>query len=288
MALPVMAQTGTAGTTGSNDLNGTPTNGTTNNGSTTTTDNGTYNNGSTTTDNGTSTTTGGTYDNGTTTGTTTTTVTGTETVPGATTGTGYSDGNTRIVNGQQVPSNRTNPNAPSHSPNGGMTATGTIVSWNHNELVLHTSTGINHFKMMPSTTGYTTNFQEGQVAAVDFERNEQGVMIAKQVRLGASTRTTTGTLTTAPADTTSGTTTTDTTNNNTASTYPSTTDTTTSTYPSTTDTTSNTTDTTASTATDTTTGTTSGTRMPATASESPLVALLGLLALAGAAGLRRL
>ena len=29
---------------------------------------------------------------------------------------------------------------------------GKIVSWNHNELVLRTSTGITHFKMVPETT----------------------------------------------------------------------------------------------------------------------------------------
>ena len=231
---------------------------------------------------------GGTYDNGTGT-TTTTTTTGTSTTP---TGTGYTAGSAGTVNGAPVQEQRTNPAVPTHSPHSGLTATGTIVSWNHSELVLRTSTGLTHFKMMPNTTGYNGNgtFQEGQTASVDFDRNEQGVLIARQVRLGegVAQTTTTTTVTSTPATVDNTTTTTGTTDTTAATTTTPDTSATTTTpdttsYNNNTATTTTDTDTTSSTA-----STTSGTRMPATASDSPLVALLGLMALGAAAGLRRL
>jgi len=264
IALPAMAQnTGTtSGSTGSTDT----TMGTNNNGTTGSTYDNNANN-------------GGTYDNGTAT-TNTTTGTSTDTTTGTTTGTETRPGTFTGVGGN-ASDERTHPAVPTHSNGSALTATGTIVSWNHDELVLHTSNGITHFKMVPSTTGYNGpgTFQEGQMASVDFDRNEQGVLIARQVRLGTMTTATTATTTSEPIATTT------TTTDNTASVgVPSTP------APDTTSSTTTTPDTTASTDNTTTTDNTSttSTRMPATASDSPLVALLGLAALGAAAGLRRL
>jgi hypothetical protein len=257
MALPAVAQS-TGTTTSSTDT----TMGTNNNGTTT---GSTYDN---------TATTGSTYDNGTatttTTGTESTTVNGTATTPGFTAG---------------PEDRRTHPAVPTHTEAGAMTATGTIVSWNHDELVLHTSNGITHFKMMPDTVGYNGpgTFQEGQTAAVDFNRNEQGVLIARQVRLGTTTTATTATTTSEPIATTT------TTNDNTASVAPAPVpEAAPAPAPEVTTPPATTYNETPSTTTDTTTNETTSTKMPATASDSPLIALLGLAALGAAAGLRRL
>lgn len=99
-----------------------------------------------------------------------------------------------LTNTQQPAEVRTNPVVPTHSNDPGLTAQGTVVSWNDDEVVMRTSTGLTHFKLLPGTTGMRT-FTEGQAIAIDFTRNEQGVLLAKQIRaadLTPTTETTTG------------------------------------------------------------------------------------------------
>ena len=101
---------------------------------------------------------------------------------------------TSLTNTQQPAEERTNPTSPMHSNDPGLTARGTVVSWNDDEVVLRTTTGLTHFKLMPNTVGSRT-FTEGQALAIDFQRNEQGVLLAKQIRsadLAPVTETTTG------------------------------------------------------------------------------------------------
>src|SRR5689334_10681324 len=48
-----------------------------------------------------------------------------------------------------VQEERTNPAVPTHSPNSGLTASGSVASWNDQEVVLRTATGLTHFKLLP-------------------------------------------------------------------------------------------------------------------------------------------
>ena len=176
-----------------------------------------------------------------------------------------------------VQEERTNPAVPTHSPNSGLTASGSVVSWNDDEVVLRTATGITHFKLLPSTTG-AGSFTEGQRLTIDFDRNEQGVLIAKQVRLEGETAPVAQGITTSGAaaagsnvaeaveegvEETVGA---DVDNDNAIGTRGGT----------------------ANTASTTTTTASTTTNLPATGSNAPLAGLLGLLALGGAAALRRL
>ncbi|HET9769196.1 MAG TPA: hypothetical protein VFS60_20295, partial [Thermoanaerobaculia bacterium] len=90
-----------------------------------------------------------------------------------------------------VQEERTNPQVPTHGPSSGLTASGSVISWNTDEVVLRTATGMTHFKLLPDTTGATTGFTEGQRVTIDFTRNEQGVLIARQIRPEGTTTTTT-------------------------------------------------------------------------------------------------
>ena len=182
-----------------------------------------------------------------------------------------------------VQEERTNPAVPTHSPNSGLTASGSVASWNNEEVVLRTATGITHFKLLPSTTGVGT-FTEGQRLTIDFDRNEQGVLIAKQIRLEGETApvaqgiTTTGAaaagsnVAEAVEEGVEETVGADVDNDNAIGTRGGT---------------ANTASTTTDTSSTSTTGSTTS-NLPATGSNAPLVGLLGLLALGGAAALRRL
>ncbi len=212
------------------------------------------------------------------TSTPTQTTTDTSTQPATTTETP----STSLTNTQQPAEVRTNPTSPMHSNDPGLTAQGTVVSWNDDEVVLRTSTGLTHFKLMPSTVGSRT-FTEGQALAIDFQRNEQGVLLAKQIRsadLTPTTETTTGAVTAGEAVESAAenvgeaveegveeTLSTDVDNDGAVGTRGG---------EATLDTTS------------TTTTTSTDTNLPATGSNAPLAGLLGLLALGGAAALRRL
>ena len=117
-------------------------------------------------------------------GTTTTTTTTTE----ATTAAPATNLDT-TTSSAPVQEERTNPQVPTHGPSSGLTASGSVVSWNTDEVVLHTATGMTHFKLLPDTTGATTGLTEGQRVTIDFTRNEQGVLIARQIRPEGTTTT---------------------------------------------------------------------------------------------------
>jgi hypothetical protein len=176
---------------------------------------------------------------------------------------------------------RTNPQVPTHGPSSGLTASGSVVSWNADEVVLRTATGMTHFKLLPDTTGATTGLTEGQRVTIDFTRNEQGVLIARQIRPEGTTTTTTTPGAAAAGAAVAGaasnvaeaveegveeTVGADVDNDGKVGTRGGTS----------TDTAS------------TETTTTEETTMPATGSKAPLAGLLGLLALGGAVALRRL
>jgi LPXTG-motif cell wall-anchored protein len=190
---------------------------------------------------------------------------------------------TTTTDNTPVQEERTNPAVPTHSPNSGLTASGSVVSWNNDEVVLRTATGITHFHLLPSTTG-AGSFTEGQRLTIDFDRNEQGVLIAKQIRSEGTTAPVAQGITTTGAaaagsnvaeaveegvEETAGA---DVDNDNAIGTRGGT---------------ANTAATTTGMTSTTTTNTTSS-NLPATGSEAPLAGLLGLLALGGAAALRRL
>ncbi len=156
----------------------------------------------------------------------------------------------------------THAQVPIHGSDAGLTATGTVDSWNSDEVVLHTATGLVHFKILPNTVG-PTSFTDGETVAIDFERNEQGVLLAKQIRRHGEDTSAVTVSSTAMTPAKSATT------SRTPSTMPSTTE------PSTTSSLGD------SSPYDTTNN------LPATASNTPLLALLGLLSLGGAAVMRR-
>ena len=208
----------------------------------------------------------------------------------ATTTTTTTSSTTTTPTDEATTETRTNATAPMHSNDPGLTANGNVVSWNDEEVVLKSASGLLHLKLLPTTTGSRT-FSEGQSLSIDYSRNEQGVLLAKQIRSG-------GELTT-PATTTPG------------AAVPGSVGATASNVGeaveegveetvgadvdkdgaigtrgaptgSGTDTASTSTTTTESTAVDT------SSNLPATGSNGPLVGLLGLLALGGAAAIRRL
>ena len=181
-----------------------------------------------------------------------------------------------------VQEERTNPQVPTHGPSSGLTASGSVVSWNADEVVLRTATGMTHFKLLPDTTGMTTGLTEGQRLTIDFTRNEQGVLIARQIRAEGTTTTTTTTGAEAAGAAVAGaasnvaeaveegveeTVGADVDDDGAIGTRGDTASTTTTTESTTESTTTN---------------------LPATGSKAPLAGLLGLLALGGAAALRRL
>jgi LPXTG-motif cell wall-anchored protein len=207
--------------------------------------------------------------------------------PATTTTTSATTTTTTPTTDQAPIETRTNATAPMHSNDPGLTANGTVVSWNDEEVVLKSASGLLHLKLLPTTTGSRT-FTEGQSLSIDYSRNEQGVMLAKQIREGeVSTTTTTGAAVPGSIGATASnvgeaveegveeTVKADVDNDGAIGTRGAPTG-------SGTDTASTTTTTTESTSVDTTSN------LPATGSNGPLVGLLGLLALGGAAALRRL
>jgi hypothetical protein len=101
--------------------------------------------------------------------------------------------------GAQVQETRTNPDTASLAPGGGLTISGTVESWNDQEIVIRTNTGIEHVVIQPSTQR-PGSFTAGQAVTIDYNRSSQnGVMIAEQIRLGeapavTATTSTTGTI----------------------------------------------------------------------------------------------
>jgi LPXTG-motif cell wall-anchored protein len=196
---------------------------------------------------------------------------------------------TGVTTTSPMPEERTNPAVPTHSNDPGLTATGTVVSWNDDEVVLRTSTGLTHIKLLPTTVGSRT-FTEGQKLSVDFTRNEQGVLLAKQIRSAEVMTSMPQGITTSGAaaageqvesaaqnvgeaveEGVEETLQADVDNDGAIGTRGGTSG-----------------SDTASTATTTTTSVDTSSNLPATGSNSPLIALLGLAALGTAAGIRRL
>jgi hypothetical protein len=115
------------------------------------------------------------------------------------------EGTTYPATGETVQEERTNPSAGSIAPDSGLTMSGTVVSFNDQQLVLQTTTGVEHIQLQQNTVRPST-FTVGEPVTVDYTRTSQGVMIASQVRLGGVSTTTSTTTTSnlapsAPVDT---------------------------------------------------------------------------------------
>lgn len=84
---------------------------------------------------------------------------------------------------------RTNPDARSIAGDSGLTLSGTVVEWNDEQLTLRTTTGVEHIQIVPDTDK-PTNFTAGETVTVDYTRTSQGVMIAQEIRAEGETATT--------------------------------------------------------------------------------------------------
>ena len=105
---------------------------------------------------------------------------------------------TTTATGETLQEERTNPSSDSIAPDSGLTLSGTVVSWNDQQLVLKTVTGVEHVQLQSHTVRPST-FTAGEPVTVDYTRTSQGVMIAKQIRLGGTMDSTTTTTLTEPA-----------------------------------------------------------------------------------------
>lgn len=76
---------------------------------------------------------------------------------------------------------RTNPDADSIVGDSGLTITGNVVEWNDEQLVLDTTTGVEHIQIVPRTQ-WGMELTEGEEVSVDYTRTSQGVMIASKIR----------------------------------------------------------------------------------------------------------
>lgn len=95
---------------------------------------------------------------------------------------------------------RTNPNAPNAAPGSGLTVTGDVVEWTDTSLTIKTTAGIQVVQMTDRTVRPDT-FTVGESVGVDYTRNSQGVMIAQQVRPEGTPMVATGVTTTTGART---------------------------------------------------------------------------------------
>lgn len=77
---------------------------------------------------------------------------------------------------------RTQPNADAKGPVDGLTITGTVEEIRDGQVVINTTTGIQHIQVLPDT-GVPVNLTEGDDVSIDYNRNTQGVMIATEIRL---------------------------------------------------------------------------------------------------------
>jgi LPXTG-motif cell wall-anchored protein len=153
-----------------------------------------------------------------------------------------------------VQEERTNPNSPALTGDSGLTITGSVVSFTDTALVLDTAVGQQTIQL-DNRTSKPAMLHVGDRVTVDFVRNSTGVMIATAIRPEGATTTESG----VAVSTETGTAT------ETAPPVESS----------------------VQTEETTTTSATEGeSALPETGSELPLAGLIGLLALAGAAGLR--
>ncbi len=87
-----------------------------------------------------------------------------------------------MAQGQTQPyQDQTNPNAGSISPHSGLTLTGQVVSWNESGVVLKTASGQMTIRIN-DLTAWPKSLTVGDTVGVDYNRTSQGVMIATQIR----------------------------------------------------------------------------------------------------------
>lgn len=87
-----------------------------------------------------------------------------------------------VVAQQEEPyESRTNPDARSIAPGSGLTITGTVVESNDKQLVITSTTGVQHIQILPNTE-MPVGLEVGQGVSVDYTRTSQGVMIAQKIR----------------------------------------------------------------------------------------------------------
>lgn len=87
-----------------------------------------------------------------------------------------------VVAQQEEPyESRTNPDARSIGPGSGLTITGTVVESNDKQLVITSTTGVQHIQILPNTE-MPVGLVAGQGVSVDYTRTSQGVMIAQKIR----------------------------------------------------------------------------------------------------------
>lgn len=82
---------------------------------------------------------------------------------------------------QELEQSRTNPDARSIAPGSGLTITGTVVEWDDKQLVIKTTTGAQHIQLTPQTAK-PVELEVGESVSVDYTRTSQGVMIAQKIR----------------------------------------------------------------------------------------------------------
>lgn len=100
---------------------------------------------------------------------------------------------------EELDESRTNPDARSIAPGSGLTITGTVVEWNEKQLVIRTATGVEHIQLTPRTEK-PVELEAGESVSVDYTRTAQGIMIAQKVRTGGTMTEPTGEATTATTE----------------------------------------------------------------------------------------
>lgn len=82
---------------------------------------------------------------------------------------------------QELDDSRTNPDARSMAPGSGLTITGTVVEVNEKQLTLRTATGVEHVQLVPQTDK-PVELEVGETVSVDYTRTAQGILIAQKIR----------------------------------------------------------------------------------------------------------
>lgn len=82
---------------------------------------------------------------------------------------------------EELDETRTNPDARSIAPGSGLTITGTVVEWDEKQLVIQTTTGTQHIQLTPNTEK-PVELDAGESVSVDYTRTSQGIMIAQKIR----------------------------------------------------------------------------------------------------------
>lgn len=88
--------------------------------------------------------------------------------------------------GLEAYESRTNPNAGNITDESGLTLTGTVIEWNDEQLVLRTATGVQHIQIVTDTER-PVELTAGESVSVDYTRTSSGVMIASTIRTQGTT-----------------------------------------------------------------------------------------------------